>query len=291
MSKQTNLSWPLILAFAAMLGFAVTDAMIKFIGQSLPIPQVASLRTIGGAILLLIALLSTQPFPLPKIDWKQHIGRGFLIALVTLCFYFSLAHFDFVTVAAVALFGQAVSSAIGVVFFNEKFSLRLGFALGLGVAGALCFLIDLNLFGQQIEMFDIWILPLAAIPFLEAFILALVKVQTRKEPVLITSTIQALLVALILAPGLALGYQAPTTMEWSIIAAMCVVGAATSYISIVALKDLPVSVFAITDNTSLLWAGIIGFLVFAESPSAVQVLGGILIVSCCFMLAKEVSAD
>jgi drug/metabolite transporter (DMT)-like permease len=272
------------LALLAMFAFAVMDALVKVLVVSLPVGQVAFLRTLGSALIFFGVALWGRHLQFAGVQWRLHVLRAVGAALVTLCMYFALAHFALVTVAAFALTGQLISTLYGVVFFNEKFDGKIAVALLVGLLGALLFLISEGLFSAQISLSLLPLLALIAVPILEATLLAFLKFHTQKEGPILMSFIQLSLAAIILSPGLA-QYVHLSAGQWVLLAATCVVGAFAGYWSVIALKQLPVGVFAITDNTSVVWAALLGLVLFSHVPTPLQLFGAALIFASCYFLS------
>ncbi len=173
---------------------------------------------------------------------------------------------------------------MGWCFFQERFDFKIALALAVGLLGALLFLISEGLFSSEISLSLLPLLALIAVPILEATLLAFLKFHTQRENPIMLSVIQLSLMALILSPGLAT-YVAPSLNEWAILAVTCVVGALAGYWSLIALKQLPVSVFAITDNTSVVWAALLGLVLFSHVPTPLQWAGAALIFASCYFLS------
>ncbi|WP_036221750.1 DMT family transporter [Maritalea myrionectae] len=272
------------LALLAMFAFALMDALVKVLVVSLPVGQVAFMRTTGSALLFFGVAVWGQHLYFAGVQWRLHLLRAAGAALVTLCFFFALAHFALVTVAAFALTGQLISTLYGVMFFKERFDAKIALALLVGLSGALLFLINEGLFASELSVSLLPLLALIAVPVLEATLLASLKFHTQKEGPVLMSLIQLSLAALILSPGL-LQYEPLSGGQWGVLAATCVVGALAGYWSVVAIKQLPVSVFAITDNTSVVWAALLGLVLFSHVPTPLQWAGAALIFASCYFLS------
>lgn len=278
------------LALLAMFAFALMDALVKVLVVSLPVGQIAFLRTLGSALLFLGVAVWGQHLHFAGVQSRLHLLRAAGAALVTLCFYFALANFALVTVAAFALTGQLISTLYGVVFFKEKFDAKIAVALLVGLLGALLFLISEGLFATKLSFSLLPLLALLAVPVLEATLLAVLKFHTQNEGPILMSLIQLSLAALILSPGL-VHYVPLSVGQWAILAATCVVGAFAGYWSVIALKQLPVSVFAITDNTSVVWAALLGLVLFSHVPTPLQWAGAALIFASCYFLSVYLAPD
>lgn len=278
------------LALLAMFAFALMDALVKVLVVSLPVGQIAFLRTLGSALLFLGVAVWGQHLHFAGVQWRLHLLRAVGAALVTLCFYFALANFALVTVAAFALTGQLISALYGVVFFKEKFDAKIAVALLVGLLGALLFLISEGLFATKLSFSLLPLLALLAVPVLEATLLTVLKFHTQYEGPILMSLIQLSLAALILSPGL-VHYVPLSVGQWAILAATCVVGAFAGYWSVIALKQLPVSVFAITDNTSVVWAALLGLVLFSHVPTPLQWAGAALIFASCYFLSVYLAPD
>ncbi|APG45826.1 DMT family transporter [Phaeobacter porticola] len=284
-SRLTGNQLGALLMVGSMAGFTLNDGMVKLAGQSLPLSQILVVR--GMAVSVLIYALSRTygglRLSLNRRDWALVAGRSiaevattyfFLTALLTLPIANVTAILQMlpltVTLAAVLVFGETVgwrrATAIGVGFTGMLLIVRPGpegFDAGTGyaLAAVLCITVR-DLFTRRMS---------AAVPSL-------------------TVTLMAALSVLLFGAGLSLQEEwQPMTLSTTLILLTAAGFIFAGYLfSVMVMRVGDVAAVAPFRYTGLLWALLLGWLMFDTWPDALTLLGAAIVVGAgVFSLLRE----
>jgi len=271
----------LLLCAAAVAALCAMDAVIKAIGASLPTLEVVFVRFASAALWLSLFLaLSRGRWPQVR-NWKRHALRGSLISATATLYFYAVTHLQLAIATALAMSAPVYVSVFGIVFLGEKPSFRLLGAVLLGLLGTLVIASGSDA-GQSTASGDLlaWLAGIAA-PVAYAASIVTLKRHSGDEQgpsmILAQSTVAACLVLPLAAPGMIM----PEGSLWALIALVGLLGGGGFVLLFAGIRQLPASVFALVDYTSLLWAAAYGFLFFAEMPEPRLWIGSALIIAAC----------
>lgn len=270
----------------SMAAFTLNDTCMKAVTESVPTFQAAALR--GAAVVLALLLLAPHMgglrLWLPRreagvIAWRC---LGEIVSTVT--FLIALKHMPLANISAVM---QSLPLAVtlgAALFFGEAIGWRRALAIGVGFLGVLLII------RPGTEGFDRWsLLALAAVASV-----VLRDLTTRR----VARTIPSVTVALYSAGSVALmsALALPLDGGWPpldggqlavlLAASACLVVGYMASIS--AMRVGEVGFVAPFRYTSLVWAIVLGWLVFGQLPGALTLTGaGIVIATGLFTLYRE----
>jgi drug/metabolite transporter (DMT)-like permease len=271
----------------SMAAFTANDAMMKVVTQTLPLMQVIAIRGAMAALLLLALAraLGQGRIAVPRADRGALALRTAAELAATLTFLTALMHMPLANLSAIL---QALPLAVtlaAALFLRERVGWRRMAAIAVGFAGVLMIV------RPGTEGFDLWsLLGVASMLCIVVRDLA----TRRLSPALPSVTVAFLTSLAVMAMGLfgmaaGFGGWAPPAMDD--VARMA--GSATllvlGYLFIVkAMRAGEVGLVAPFRYTSLLWAILLGWLVFGTLPDALTWAGAVLIVaSGLFSLWRE----
>jgi drug/metabolite transporter (DMT)-like permease len=132
------------------------------------------------------------------------------------------------------------------------------------------------------------LLMLASAPvFAGSFLVA--KVLTRRDRSDVVVLWQHLWVSVLLA-GFALAYWTqPTPAQWGLLAACGFLGAGGHYCMVRAFRVADISAVQSVKFLELVWAAILGWIVFGTAPAGATVAGGLVILASTLLLARHES--
>jgi drug/metabolite transporter (DMT)-like permease len=183
---------------------------------------------------------------------------------------------------AILAISPLIVTALSVPLLGEKVGIRRWTAVGVASIGMLIVLRPG--FGAMH--------PMALVALLCACMWSLYQVLTRivsrTDPPLTTLFYTALIGALALSVIGPFYWQEPDAMGWALFALVAVLGAGGHYLLIKALQLAPASLLQPFAYTVLVWATLVGFLVFGNLPDLPTVLGALIIVgSGLYTFARE----
>ncbi len=265
-----------MLMVAAMAGFALEDMLIKQMAAALPMGQVLALIGCGGTVVFsTLTLAGGRPLLSPALLSRAVVLRnlGEMIASVSFVAALVLS-----TLSSASAILQATPLAVtlgAALFLGESVGWRRWTAVVVGFAGVLL-IIQPGLAGFT---------PASLLAVVAVAALAVRDLASRAVPSDITSAqLAAWAFASIIPAGLALMLvmgtppAMPAAPDMARLGAVFVVGGGGYYALVGATRTGEVSVVVPFRYTRLVFAMIIGGLVFGERPNALMLSGAALIV-------------
>ena len=277
----------ILLMCGAMLAFTLNDTLVKAVlADGMGLYQVIALRGIGAALgLILLALHQTGRLAL----WPRGPDRWFL-SLRTLgelgatwCFLVALSHMPLANLSAILQSLPLVVTLTAALLLGEPIGWRRIAAIVVGFAGVMIII------RPGAADFDQWsLLGLASVGFV-----VLRDLATRRFSKALPSATGAIWAAVVV---LVMGLAGVSQAGWqpvSLLAGLEIAGAALFLIVgyICAIKVMRVGEIGVVSPfryTSLLFAVVLGWLLFGSLPDRWTMLGGAVVVaSGVYMLMRE----
>lgn len=258
----------------AMALFTFNDAIVKVLGQSLPIVEVILLRgaftvvLIGALIAFTVGLASFSKLNKPIIWWRALCEVG-----ATYCFLTGLQHVELANAAAI-LSALPLAVTIGsVLFLNEKVGWRRWSAIAVGFIGVLLIV------RPGLEAFNIYSINiLAAVVFAAARDLVTKQAPKDISSLSLTfSTAIAITVSGAFATFFFAEFKPPTNTEIGWLFASALLLSAAYFFIVSAMRVGEVAIVAPFRYTNLLWAIGLGIIIFDEKLDWVTLLGSAII--------------
>lgn len=269
---------------AAMSVFIVNDALVKFVSERVPTAQLIFVR--GLIAVVLVALAAQQAGVLVRaaeIVRGRVAVRATIEAIAAFLYLAALFKLPIANATAINLASPLVIAVLATIFLGERVGPRRWLAIGLGFAGVLLVI------QPRADGFNAY----AWLCLLSTLFHATRDLITRGIPpgtpsILVTL---ATTVAVVLLSGIATAVEGWQPMSWSDtgwLGLASVFLASGYYAMISGVRQGEVSVVAPFRYTGLLWALVIGFVVWGDVPNALA-FGGIalLIGAGLYMLHQE----
>ncbi len=259
-----------LLTCLAMAGFAGMDAMSKLLMRDYPVVQMLWVRYIvftGFAMLVAgrhVSLRSARP-------WLQ-AGRGVLALAENAVFVLAFAFLPLADTHAIAATSPLLVIALSVAFLGETAGLHRWLAVLASFAGVLLIIRP----GFQSMSWPL------TIPLAGALLWAIYQILTRltaradkMETTLLWTAVSGLVGTSLLVPWF---WVAPSPAAWALLAGVGVFGSLANFALIKALDHAEAGAIQPYAYTLLLWATMLGFLVFGDLPDAWTMIGGAVVV-------------
>jgi len=292
MSDPNNNPKGIVLILLGMAFFSIQDSLIKFISKDTSLYELYFGRTLIAFILLLIYLKVTSQ----TLVLKTHFPV--LTIFRVLCFFFGFSFFyislTFMTLAmANALFFSSpfFVSILAVIFLKEKVGIRRWLGIAVGFLGVYIVL------DPNFEDFNYMKLAPVACSLCYAISMTITKYTSSKDNVYTQMThlyIGALIISVLFfifaGEGQFNTFSDPTyqfifrewfsnpTYAWPFIIGMGFVGAISFYCVFSAYSVASPSVVSLFEYSLIIWAIIIGYLLFDNIPSPRTFVGVALII-------------
>jgi drug/metabolite transporter (DMT)-like permease len=275
----------ILLMIAAMAAFAIEDALIKLASADMPAGQILlSIGGCGAVIFAVWAHLRGQPLFHAQVLDQTLWFRNLAEVIGTLGFVTALTLIPISTASAILQASPIVVTAGAALFLGEAVGWRRWTAVAVGFAGVL---LILRPGADAFDMNALWaVLGVIGLAARDLF----TRQMRSGLPTLVVATWGYVSVTL-LGAGMLLvsgGAVFPGLAATSYIAGAIVIGAVAYWAIIEATRAGDVAVVQPFRYSRLVFAMIIGFVIFGELPDGITYLGAALVVgSGLYTLARE----
>jgi drug/metabolite transporter (DMT)-like permease len=263
-----------LLLLASMLVLSLCDACNKALASDYPATQVIWFRY---AIFALFALW---------FAWSRGRLRGFacrrpglqvvrslLVAGQNGLVVAALPHLPLATVMALIGASPLIATLLAAPVLKERVGARRWAAVGVAFAGVLVIL------RPGLEGFNAWALAVLAAAAMFAAYQILTRLVSAADPLETTLVMTATPALLAITLTVPFAWRAPEGSAWLLFLGAGVLAALGHFMMIRALELAPASLLQPFNYSMLLWAALIGFVIFGETPDAPTFAGAALIVA------------
>jgi drug/metabolite transporter (DMT)-like permease len=257
----------------ATAGFSCNDAIVKIVARDLPLGEVLFVRGVMTSMLAFMVVIALGHVTHLRYGLNRLvILRSLFEAASAVLFTTALMRMRIAELSTIVLVSPLIITALSVIFFGEVVGWRRWTAIAVGFAGTL-FVVK-----PTPASFDGW----AALGILVALSSASRDLLTRQLHGAIPSIVVSFTTAVtVMLAGALLGFwelwRSPTYRELGLLALASVLLGGANYLIVIAFRGADISVVAPFRYSILIWAGIVGFLVFSEIPDRWSFVGAALI--------------
>ena len=287
LSSKNKLLIPPVSGILCMMGGAlaltINDGMAKYLTETYPVGQVMALRgTFILCLLIFLFISARKKLNLKIYSWRNNFYRAAAMTGSTFCFITGLSYLPIADAIAIAFAAPLLTTVLAVFCLRERVGLHRWVAIFFGFIGVIIIVQPTN------DAFKV----AALAPLGAAFFGAIRDVITRKITssessftILLTSMFLITLAGYLTFP---LGWsEFQVEHIWLFLCSSILVGAA-QYLMIEAFRLGEVGLISPFKYSSLLWAVIIGFIVWGDIPGYFVLVGAtILIISGVYLLRGE----
>jgi len=264
------------------LCFVTVTAIVKYSAQDLPAAQAAFMRYVLGLVFLLPVAKSLLATRLERATLVRFSVRGMIHSLGVILWFFSMTRIPIAEVTAMNYLVPVYVTVGAALFLGEKLAARRIAAVGAALFGAL---IILRPGFREIDLGHIAMLGTAA-GFAGSYILA--KKLSGEVPASMVVAMLSIFVTLGLAPFAIAVWVPPSLVDWGWMFVVAVFATGGHYAMTYAFAAAPVTVTQPVTFLQLVWAVLLGWLAFDETPDVwVIVGGGVIIAAVSFITWRE----
>ena len=270
---------------ASGLLFSVLNTLLKQLSHEMEPWLAAFLRYLVGTLIVATVLLRQG---LRRL-WPRRPGlqfaRGALHTTGTLFWFAAVPGISLAELTAIA-FSLPIWICIGaVLFLGERMSAARWTAVLVGFAGVLLVADPFGPGGFAGVSVSTFLLLASAPAFALSFLVA--KVLTRSDSSEVMVLWQHFWACALLAPIALAFWAAPSARQWLLFAACGVVGAMAHYCATQAFRIADLSAVQPVKFLDLIWASLLGLLVFGAVPAGATIAGGAVILASTLWLARR----
>jgi drug/metabolite transporter (DMT)-like permease len=280
--QSSDVQIGIALAIVTTLMFASMDGVSKYLGDRYPVSEIVWFQYVvvcGFTLVLAIGSRRRGPFfsAIPKLQ----VLRGVLLVVETALFVVAFRFLPLADAHAIGAAAPLIATALAVPILKERVSPARWAAVSVGFIGVLIIIRPgSGVFGVT-----------ALIPVGAAILFALYQILTRiagdRDPV-VTSLLYTGVVGLALCSMvLPFVWVTPSGGDLGFLLLGGCFGAVAHFCLIKALSIVPATVIQPFNYTLLIWASVIGFLVFGDVPDLWTIAGAVVVIASGLYISRE----
>lgn len=264
---------------ASGLFFVALTAGVKHLGPAVPAPEAAFLRYFLGLVYLIPMIPTMRRQTLSPATWRLFGWRGLAHTLAVMLWFYAMTRIPLAEVSAMGYLNPIWISIGAVLFLGERLRLRRIMAIVVAILGALVILRpglrELN--GGHLAMLGTSIL------FAFSYLMAK-QLSGKVSPVMIVGML-SLTVTIGLAPFAVAVWEPVTWTQLAWFFGIATFATAGHYLMSLAFAAAPITVTQPVTALQLVWAVLLGALVFGEPVDLWVVVGGVMVVGAVIFIA------
>lgn len=255
------------------LCFVAVTAIVKYMGPRVPPAEAAFLRYLLGLIFLLPMLPAIRNVRLTGRQWRLFTLRGAFHTAGVILWFFAMTRIPIAEVTAMNYLAPVYVTIGAAIFLGETLAARRIAAVVIALVGAA---VILRPGFRAVEPGHLAMLA-AAVVFAGSYLLAKILADEVKASVVVAML--SIFVTIGLAPFAFANWVTPTLSDLGLLFAVALFATAGHYTMTLAFAAAPVTVTQPVTFLQLVWAVLLGALVFAEPVDIWVILGGALILA------------
>ena len=271
--RKEKIGTGIALTVVSMLFIASMDATGKFLSQSFPIMQILAVRFVIFFVFALAMALRLRDRGIYKSRMPgAQILRSFVLAVEVSVFILAFSLMPLADAHAIAAVAPLIGTLLAGLVLGEAIGLRRWISVAIGFIGALIIIRP----GMGVMSWT------ALLPLVGAFLWAGYQVLSRRvslgdrpETTALYTAFIGMIVFGLISPFY---WQSATASEWGLLILNGVVGSIGHIILLKALDAAPAATLQPFNYSLLLWAILIGYIVFSDLPDMLTFVGAGIVV-------------
>ena len=254
--------------------FSIVDATAKWLGQDFAPIQILFFRHLFGIVP--IVFLVWRGGGLQALRTRRplaHALRAGLLFTALLSFFTALRGLPLAEAIAVGFTAPLFVTALAGPLLGESVGPRRWAAVVVGFVGALVMVRP----GTEAFRPEALLVVLSALSFALAMLLTRRLSRTETDVSMVAYT--SLIAGLASLPFVVFVWRTPGGSDLGLFAVVGIVGGTAAYLLVVAYRHAPASVIAPFDYSGLIWASLLGWMVWRETPEPAVWIGAAIIAS------------
>jgi drug/metabolite transporter (DMT)-like permease len=278
-----NLFKAILLKLVSALMFALMSALVRYLGESVPLGQQVFFRSAFATLPLIViyALRQELHHALHTTRLFGYVGRGSISVAGMFLNFAALARLPLSDATAISFAAPLITVALAAMFLREHVRIYRWSAVGVGFVGVMVMLwpyFDVAHYagpGTGVAMIG------AVCAIVAAFTNAGSVIQTRRLTVTETTSSIVFYFSLICALGglmtLPFGWIVPDALQLAALIGLGVLGGLAHVLLTESYRHAPASLVAPFDYSAMLWAFILGYAMFGEVPTIYVYVGAAIV--------------
>lgn len=275
----------LLVVLAAAI-FAAMHNTIRYVTVNAGVHpfEAAFIRNLFGVLIFMPWLLKTGLGGLKTKRLGLHFGRAILNSIAMLSWFTALSLMPVADATALSLIGPVFVTLLAIVFLGERVGLRRWIGIGLAIVGGLIIIRP----GFSEVGLGTWLILFSAVVVSGSKLMAKILSGTESAATIV-ALLTFLMVPILALPAL-LVWQTPTLHQLVLLAVIGLLGTVGHLLFVQAYKMADISLVEPAIFTRMIWAALIGFVLFSEFPDLWTWIGGAVIVVGTTYVARREAA-
>ncbi|MBB3898012.1 DMT family transporter [Roseococcus suduntuyensis] len=279
-----------LLMLGATALFTLMGALVKLVGDRIHFLEIMFFRSVLAlpVVLLIVARmghgvrLRTQRLP-------QHVGRALTGTMAMSCAFFSLTVLPLAEQTALTFTTPLFVTLLAIPFLGERVGIHRFSAVLLGFGGILVIALGQGAFQGRI---DPWIALGMSIAVMHGVFSAMTTLLVRSLSATESSTTiviwQSILMTCFTGLALPFVWVTPTPWEFLLLMGVGLVGGIAQVMLTEAYASAQVSSLGAYSYTGILWAVLLGWIFFGDTPGIATFLGaGLIVLAALYIMQRE----
>lgn len=277
---------PALVLTLAILAGASMDATIKWLAQSNHVLLVAFGRYFFGAVFSLAIWWRAGKPSITKEMWFAHGLRGFVIATCAVTFFWALSVLPLAEAVALSFIYPLIVPFAAWIILKERVRASSIVCAVVGFTGVIVAMQGAPSDAES-PQHDLGVIAVLVSAFFFSIAMVLLRERSQKDGAAIVTLMTSVVPGILLvAPTLAFATP-PTLSDWPFFLQMGALAAVFMYLMAQAYARAEAQQLAPIHYTELIYASIIGFVIFHETPRIQIYVGAALIVAACLWVAYD----
>jgi len=256
----------------AAAGFSVMALLIKLAGANLHVTQIVFIRQIIILLILLPILSRNFPSLFKTSKLHLHIVRIFAALIAMMAGFTAVINMPLADATAIGFAKSLFVTLFAILLLKETVGIRRWMATIIGFCGVLIML------RPGSSSFDIYGVYAAIGAVAAGLVMVLIRMMSKTESPSTMLVYQGVGVGMALCIPAIMFWQNPTPLQWLLLLGIGFTGYLSQMCNIYAYKFGEASLLAPLEYTRILYATIIGFVVFSDIPTIATIAGAAVVI-------------
>lgn len=272
--RPQNIPLGIGLLLIAVALFTMGEAIVKTLARDYDITQIVWARYVFHALVTYTVFSRARLGQLVRTTRPGlHVARSALMLGATALFFSSLRFLALADAIAISFIGPLLVTALSIPLLGERVGIRRWAAICVGFAGVLVIIRP----GMGV-MHWAAILPLGT-AVCYAFYQILTRMASRSDTTQTSLFWMSAFGVLVSSVAVPFFWRTPGAVDWALMAALGTVYGLGHYLLIRGLEIAPASKLSPFLYTQIVWATIMGFIVFGQFPDAPTLTGAAIVIA------------
>ncbi len=270
----------------AAAGFSVMALLIKLAGATLHVTQVIFVRQLLILLIMTPKLSKNFPESIKTTQPLMHLARVSAALVAMMCGFTAVIHMPLADATAIGFAKSLFVTIFAIILLKETVGIRRWSATLIGFLGVIIMM------QPGTSGFNIYGIYAAVAAVAAGLVMVLLRIISRKDPPSALLFYQGIGVAVILFIPAMINWKPPTATEWILLLAVGVMGYLSQLCNIYAYKFGEASLLAPLEYTRILYATLIGLIVFGDLPGINTIIGAsIVVLASAYTIHRERSLN